>query len=173
MIFTQFDLEEKVGKYSKLHLYWHNSIFIFLWLWENKSNYTITNLIPILYFLWRWYIRVTHSSKFSSAVFVYCRKLIVGVCNYSVVNISKYTIALFIHVFLCPKCPCIYLYCIPITYYCEFVTLPYKQEVMLAIKLGSTHHFCFKYPVPSQEYSSCFIIVPFYVYCIGVCFCCI
>ena len=38
--------------------------------------------------------------------------------------------------------------------------LSYKREVWHAVKPGLTHHFLRKMPVPSQEYDSCFPLVP-------------
>ena len=112
------------------------------------------------HFLWRWYKRTVRN--YLMAFFVYCRKLDLIVRFYSVVNMSKCTLILLIDVFLCPECSCIYLWCIPVIFYCHFTSfsnIAIKHEVWLAIKLGSTHHLFKKCPVRSQDYGSCYQIV--------------
>ena len=56
-----------------------------------------------------------HSALFElKNSFVYCPKLILVIRRYSVVNMLKCTIILFIYVFLCLGCLCFYFYCIPV-----------------------------------------------------------
>ena len=87
-----------------------------------------------------------------------------GICYFSIVIMSKCTIILFIYVFLCPECSCFYLYCFPVMlcfHFSGILNIAIHREVLLTTKPGSTNHLFLKFPAPSQEYSSCYIIFRF------------
>ena len=65
----------------------------------------------------------------------------------SAISMSKCPIVMFICVFLCPECSCIFFCTVVLSCYVVilvlYLTLPLRGEVWLAAKPGSTHHFFF------------------------------